>query len=388
MKTSTKVILKFQIFTSLIVLLILFVVNIIFFKFWVDLYNDKARKVSQNAIYRVDNVNVKWWKYRNWQILNWNCFVMYEEKYCLTEADIVFYKFYVFKDKSFFIEQNIVIDTTEFWILLNRLWKFSVLLFLLYVFISYFLGYIFLQTIYKKLFIGIRQLQSKWYIDLQVLNLDNQDELYILFDKINKYVEAISSFNKYLSHEIKTPLMRISSSIDLLKLKNCVDKDLLNQIVDQVKYIWEIIDSLNKFVFIETKNISVEREKINVCALLKEVIEQLGIDYKKIKCNNDLIWTTNKTLLKMVFVNLLKNAVQHGVWEFKIEINKNFITICNKIEKEEIDLSRITDKFYKWDWSSGLWIGLYLVDKVAKILWLDLKIYIENKFFCVKIINR
>jgi len=62
-KTSTKVIIKFQIFSSLILLIALIIVNIAFFYLWTKSYETKAQKIMQTYSYKY---NIWRWKYRNW----------------------------------------------------------------------------------------------------------------------------------------------------------------------------------------------------------------------------------------------------------------------------------------------------------------------------------
>ena len=79
MKTSTKVVIKFQLFTATILFVVLFLVNFLFFKAGISQYDEKITKIEKNIKY----INLHWWKMRNWQIVKDNCFLMYGEKYCL-----------------------------------------------------------------------------------------------------------------------------------------------------------------------------------------------------------------------------------------------------------------------------------------------------------------
>jgi len=48
MKTSTKVIIKFQVFTSAILFIVLFLVNFLFFEASILQYDEKIQKIEQN----------------------------------------------------------------------------------------------------------------------------------------------------------------------------------------------------------------------------------------------------------------------------------------------------------------------------------------------------
>jgi len=89
---------------------------------------------------------------------------------------------------------------------------------------------LFLKTIYWKIFEAIKDLKAKNYIQIDKMNLDKEDELNILFRTINNQIDTISSFNKYLSHELKTPLMRMLSNLDILSLNILIFVILLDNI--------------------------------------------------------------------------------------------------------------------------------------------------------------
>jgi two-component system sensor histidine kinase ArlS len=164
---------------------------------------------------------------------------------------------------------------------------------------------LFLNSIYKKIFQAVNNLENENLIDLENMKLDKNDELQILFKTINNQIESISSFNKYLSHELKTPLMNISSTVDLLKLKeNNLNYDKIKDNIQQMK---EIIDSLNKLILIENKNFSLELSDYNICNEIKKNNNDIKID-----CSVATI-KTNKDLFNIILHNLLNNAKKYNI---------------------------------------------------------------------------
>ena len=375
MKTSTKVIIKFQVFTSAILFIVLFLVNAIFFKAGITQYDEKIVKIEKNMMH----MNFHWWMMKNWQIVKNNCFTMYQEKYCLTNENKNIFGFYHIDDKFFYLKNKIVFDITDFFVFQRLFVQISIFIFLFYLVISYFLWRLFLKSIYKKIFKAVKDLQEKNYIDLKYMNLSKDDELKILFDTINNQIDSISSFNKYLSHELKTPLMNISSTLDILSLKYNDEK--INHLKNEIFNIKSIIETLNKLILIENKNLKLETEKVDICEFIKDFSLKIGLKLD-IDCKINQI-NTNKELFSILVKNILENMKKYSKWENKVFVYKDKIIFQNKTDTIK-NPEKLTEKFYKeWIW---LGLGLYLVKKVSELLNYELKIFYEDGVFQIKII--
>jgi len=368
MKTSTKVIIKFQVFTSIILFIVLFLVNILFFEAGILQYDEKIQKIEKNMMH----MNLNWWKMKNWQILKKDCFVMYQENYCLSNWKKNIFWIYHIKDSFFYLKNSVVFDITDFFEFQRLFVVISFFIFLFYLLISYFLWEIFLKTIYNKIFKAIDDLKEKNYIDVKIMKLSNNDELKILFETINHQIKTISSFNKYLSHELKTPLMKIVSTLDLLNLKYNDEK--IPELKKELFFIKDVVDALNKLILIETRNYKIEKEDFNICNYLENYIQKIDL--------NDIF--TSKELFSLVLKNLLENLKKYAQDEIKILIDETWISFENK-SKPIKDISKLTDKFYK-EWENGLWIGLYLSKKICDILGYSLEISYVDGIFRIKII--
>lgn len=442
LKTSTKIIFKFQIFTIFIFLISLIFINMAYF--WISLedykmfYDDdhesnyNANNVAYNisespmqdmalkqasdlpeieatannakSSFRIMSDNWTWkiedsldipsvysdeilpldgkWKY--WNHIEDNCFYIKKEwKLCLSDSHIFFQNIYKFDDQYFYVQKmsswSIAIRFSETMNFHINLLKISIGIFIFYVFISYFFWYIFLKSIYSKVFKAVNELKENNYINLKTYKLSEKDELKILFETINEQIDSISSFNKYLSHELKTPLMNISSSIDLLNIKY-KDPKLL-KMKEHIFYMKDIIDTLNKLILLENKKIPIHFDDINICALVKDYAEKIDL-----KVNIDSYAEnikTSKELFSIILKNLLDNAKKYSKSTPSIELTNKYIKFSNKTDKK-LDLEKLTQKFFK---QSNNWMGiwLYLVEKIANLLNYRLKIYQEKDIFIIEI---
>ena len=110
MKTSTKVIIKFQLFSIGVLTVVLFFVNILYFRLGIQQYEKKIEKIMFSPAF----FNSRWWKLRNWQKIINGCFTMYQEKYCLSSASYIAFGIFKIKDKYFLIKGNVALDIDDF----------------------------------------------------------------------------------------------------------------------------------------------------------------------------------------------------------------------------------------------------------------------------------
>jgi len=220
-------------------------------------------------------------------------------------------------------------------------------------------------------------------------------EIGLLTKSINNFIkqaknilESQTFFIQDVNHELKTPLMQIESNIELIenKIKDEKIKNKLEQIKESTQNINEILTNLNFILKWEDLNISAEKIELTdyfqnlikkYLHLAKEKNIKIILNYKeKVYIQN------NKYYLDRLFGNILFNAILYNKWnnEILIEINKNFIKICDKwigIEKKEID--KIFNRFYRnknsWlyykNWN---WLWLVIVKKICDLFWWKIKI--------------
>lgn len=322
------------------------------------------------------------WKY--WNHIKNNCFYIKKLwNLCLNKSNIFYKNIYKFSDQYFYIQKynswTIAIsfsDTMNFHI---NLLKISIIIFIVYVIVSYFFWYLFLRTIYSKVYKAVNELKENNYINLKNYNFAEKDELRIFFKTINDQIDSISSFNKYLSHELKTPLMNISSSIDLLNIKY---KDpRLSKMKEHIFYIKDIIDTLNKLILLENKKVPVCFYNVDICSLTKYYAEKINLKIN-IDCDVENI-KTSKELFSVILKNILDNAKKYSKSIPEIKIRKDYISFTNKTDID-LNIPELTKKFYK-QWNNWMWIWLYLVNKIVWILNYDLNIEQKNNIFTIKI---
>jgi two-component system OmpR family sensor kinase len=146
---------------------------------------------------------------------------------------------------------------------------------------------------------------------------------------------------------------------------------------DILRESWKTANILSTLRTMSKVNVQAPVEKVNIHNTLTETIQWLDFlaQSKKLKIDidlrNDFDLETNKNMLYLVLVNLLKNALKYNKswWQVHVIVDEYFVEINDTgvwIPKEE--LSKILDRFYRVkNHRDAKWygLGLSLVKKIC-----------------------
>ncbi|HAD79006.1 MAG TPA: hypothetical protein DCF99_05870 [Flavobacteriaceae bacterium] len=182
-------------------------------------------------------------------------------------------------------------------------------------------------------------------------NLSKQEE------KINQLHLTIDS----IAHELNTPITTMKFALH--QVQHPETKQMMNR---QINRLEQTVDS----IFVKNDENSELLDEV----ILSEIIQNIQLQYPKIKFIHQSIFEKNNVLrtkdFQQIAQNLIENSVKYGASEivldfkFQKEITLNFSD--NGIGIPTNDLSFIFDKYYRVNRSvnqnvSGLGVGLYLV---------------------------
>jgi two-component system phosphate regulon sensor histidine kinase PhoR len=193
-----------------------------------------------------------------------------------------------------------------------------------------------------------------------------------------------------LSHELKTPLTSIKGFVETLLEGGLDDKEnalhFLKIIQNHSNRLSGLIDDLLELSYLESRQVSLQIEKINLQALIYETI--LGFGSQTRKKNVEIInqipahtfINADKDKIQRIFVNLIDNALKFNKDNGKIIIACQNLTDGNlKISVEdsgcgipEKDLTRVFERFYRVDKArsrelGGTGLGLSIVKHIAEL---------------------
>ncbi len=240
---------------------------------------------------------------------------------------------------------------------------------------------IFIFTIYTTVLITNR-IASRLY--------KREQELKETLDKLNEAEKIKQKYMMGIVHEIKTPIVAAQSIIDVITrgYYGEIDKKIverLNRIKLRTDEALTLINNILRISKLKLFN-EISKEKIEVIKILNDVIEKHkeNINRKNIilKFNNYINGNTlveaDKTLLKLVFSNVLGNAIKYSVANSEIEIliKYNLMNIIIEFNDmgigiPEKDLKNIFNQFYRASNIStgkyeGNGLGLTLVKEIIE----------------------
>ena len=226
--------------------------------------------------------------------------------------------------------------------------------------------------------------------------------LFVLYLQIlfkNKYLKfnigLKSKFFSIISHDIKSPLRNIKTSIDILKKKNNNDISYIN-ISQQISNLYEFIEKINLWAKTQYIQSKIQYEKIMFHSIVNDNYKLLLNSFieKNIELNHseeDMEINADKNMLNTILRNLLNNAIKFSYENsvIKVECYKDkhytYISVIDNgigIKKEDKKkLFKIEENFTTKGTKneSGTGVGLIICKEFIKLHNGNIYITSENK---------
>jgi signal transduction histidine kinase len=238
-------------------------------------------------------------------------------------------------------------------------------------------------------------LQNEWEDKFKKRTL----ELTKLLEKEQALNELKSKFVALASHEFRTPITTISSSLSLLESYNNglqEEKRLrhIAKIKTAVNNLVEIMEDFLSIEKIENSQSEIKKDFFNLHEFTTSIIEQLNVILKngqqiKLSYNGiKLIWQ-DKKILKNILINLISNAIKYSAEskEINIWISASEAKVAIKITDEGIGIpfeeqKNVFSKFFRASnvlAIQGTGLGLNIVKRYMELI--DGKISFTSKPF-------
>lgn len=204
-------------------------------------------------------------------------------------------------------------------------------------------------------------------------------------ENLAKDREKLSNYLSDISHQIRTPLMAISSMVDaIIANEDKLDENtrkFIYEISRQLDQINWLVDNLLKMAQLDTKTVDFNKEDTNIRNLIKKIEKNMSI-FLELK-NQKLAINIDENIHALIdskwmteaIENIINNCIEHSAENSKIQIsaiqNPLFVQIeikDNGSGISEEDLPRIFDKFYKGKGASNnsFGIGLSLAKSIIE----------------------
>jgi signal transduction histidine kinase len=216
----------------------------------------------------------------------------------------------------------------------------------------------------------------------------SKEELTISLEKEKEVNDLKSKFVSMASHEFRTPLSTILSSISLLaKYITTEDQPKRERHIERIKSsVKSLTDILNEFLSlgkIEEGKVEVHPEKLDLTAFISGIIEEMNV---LLKPNQNIQFThkgpnitfIDSNLLKHVLVNLLSNAIkfspENAVIKIETQIdneNTQIRIIDQGIGIPKSDQVHLFERFFRASNVTniqGTGLGLHIVGRYIELL--------------------
>lgn len=219
------------------------------------------------------------------------------------------------------------------------------------------------------------------------------DEITELADSINGMIAEVAATDKLkndfistVSHELRTPLTAIKGWGEMLKELDGEDREIARRgtevIINESERLSKLVEELLDFSRIQSGNMTLRLEKIDVLAELDEAIfvfkerskrDGIELTYNVPEIPAPMMADPNR--IKQVFVNILDNSFKYseqgGIVNVQAMVEDGNLIINfsdNGCGIAEEDLPNIKKKFYKANIQvRGSGIGLAVVDEIIKL---------------------
>ena len=216
----------------------------------------------------------------------------------------------------------------------------------------------------------------------------SRDELTEALEKEKELNDLKSRFVSMASHEFRTPLSTILSSVSLVdKYTAEADQDKrhkhIQRIKDQVRNLTNILEEFLSLGKLEEGKVFDKKEEVDLRSHMTEIISEMssmtkeGQNLKLIMTGKDLVFI-DKTLLRNILVNLISNAIKYSSEDKEITVaidhTSDALTIKikdNGMGISEEDIKHLSDRFFRGTNAiniQGTGLGLHIVKKYLEVM--------------------
>lgn len=231
-------------------------------------------------------------------------------------------------------------------------------------------------------------------LNLRLEQLNGNDELTVLTNSINSFLERIQNtiekeqqFTTNASHQLRTPLTAIKGNLEVLIRRERTSENYEQGIKISIEHLNQLVNTLENLLLltkIDENSKYLKRETFDLIELInnkiklyKSVIQHKNLTVKLINNLADFKLFSNPYLVKIIIDNIISNAVKYSFTNhtINITIDQNdkhlLLSITNTGPKlSEEDKNNLFEIFYRAENNTeeGHGIGLALAKKAADAL--------------------
>lgn len=209
--------------------------------------------------------------------------------------------------------------------------------------------------------------------------------------RLQEAITARDNFLSVISHELRTPLtsLKLQAQIRRKRLEagqaDAFTKDKLAKMIEtdnrQIDRLTQLVDDMLDISRISSDRFPMHIERVDLCALAKEVLERLASQFEAARCPIRFECAAPATgywdhfRLEQVLVNLLTNAIKYGAGKpvdviVRTEDDRAVLDVRDRgVGIAASDQQRIFERYERvssGDKIAGLGIGLFIVRRIVE----------------------
>jgi len=260
-------------------------------------------------------------------------------------------------------------------------------------------------------FINNNKTMQKLSVDLRSRELiELADRINQLNDRVRetevahmRQDEALRETIANLSHDIRTPLTSLDGYFQLLSAEDITPEKreyYTGIIKSRITSLNDMLDELFTYAKLQDPNYAIELAPMDIVAISADTVISFYDDIKKSGSEpkvefpeESIMVNGNKNAYTRVVQNIVKNALVHGknLSIVMHEENGKVIFSCEDElmdGTEEVDISRVFDRFYKADkarGTKGSGLGLAISKELTEKMGGQISASCENGIFAIKL---
>ncbi|GAB4363041.1 MAG: HAMP domain-containing sensor histidine kinase [Calditrichia bacterium] len=227
--------------------------------------------------------------------------------------------------------------------------------------------------------------------------------MYFIFIYLTRQINLTRMYDNFIAnitHELKSPLASLQLYLETLKFRRVPrerQEEFLQLMIHDTKRLQRLINSILEISAIEQKRMAYNYQVYRAEVLIRELVREAEAQFKlppnsiHIKGNVPVECMVDRNALKMVFDNLIDNAIKYSIESPAITIKLNsdskYLTvkfIDNGVGIPLADQKKIFHKFYRVPRKDipnikGTGLGLYMVREIVKLHRGKISVYSEGK---------
>ncbi len=155
------------------------------------------------------------------------------------------------------------------------------------------------------------------------------NELNGLLFKVKRSVEHEKRFTADAAHELRTPLAAIKAQAEVIRLEKVLEPAAFDNLIESCDRASRLIEQLLALSRVETSVNAFEKDDVNISEF---IVQQIAYSYPQIEAKSQVVEfnesgqyqvKANKTLLEILFRNILDNAIRYSPKNGKIIVSTN-----------------------------------------------------------------